>query len=325
MGFGAGISAQFGIADETTFNTFTTPTRFYEFDSESIDYRKQTQVGQGLRAGGQLASSNRRVVTTFDAGGDVMMDIPTRGLGLLLKHAMGSAPSGTVVTTGVYSYAFTLGDTYGRSFVAQVGVPQYGGTVTPKTVTGCKVSGFELSVANAGIAKGKFTIDGAGLVVSEALASASYTTSASVFHFAQGAITVDASPVSNIRDFTLTVDNVLKTDRYNLGGSGAKSQQNHGGFRKITGSCVAEFTDTTLLTKFLADTAGALVLTFTGNTIALGQSEKLVITLPAVKFDADTPKVAGPGPVDLSMTFEVYDDRVNEPLTILYQTSESSL
>ena len=325
MAIGSGIGSQLGIAAETTFNTSVTVTRFYEFTSENISYNKKTAVGMGLRAGGQLPRSQRRVVTTFDAGGDITLDLPTKNLGLLLAQAMGSSPSAVTTTTGVYSYSFTLGDVYGRSFTAQVGVPQYGGTVTPKTVSGAKIQSFELSVATAGIATGKFTLDAASLTTGTALATASYTAATNLFHFAQGAITLDGSPIANVKDFTLTVDNTLKQDRYNLGASGAKAEQVINGFRKVSGKLTAEFTDTTLFTKFYADSNAALVLTFTGAIIALGQSEKLTITIPVAKFNADTPNVPGPGVIDLGMTFDVYDDGTNAPLTIAYQTSDATL
>jgi len=325
MAIGSGIGSQLGIATETTFNNSVTVTRFYEFTSENIKFNKKVAVGQGLRAGGQLPRSQRRVVTTTDVTGDIVLDLPTRGLGILLSHAMGSAPSPTTVTTGVYSYSFTLGDVYGRSFTAQVGVPQYGGTVTPKTTSGMKVSSWELSVANGGIAMGKFNVDGASMTTGTSLATASYSPISNLFNFAQGAITVDGSSVANIKDFTLTVNNTLKGDRYNLGAAGIKSEQVINGFRSITGKLTAEFTDTTLFAKYLADTTTALALTFTGATIANGQSEKLSITVSAVKFDADTPNVPGPGVIDLAMTFTAYDNGTDAPLTIVYQTADSTL
>ena len=138
-------------------------------------------------------------------------------------------------------------------------------------------------------------------------------------------MTINGSSVANIKDFTVTVGNTLKGDRFNLGGSGIKAEQVINGFRKISGKLTAEFTDTTLLSAFLADSTTAIVVTFTGSIIALGATEKFVITIPAAKFNADTPNVAGPGVVDLSMTFEAYDDGTNQPLTILYQTADSSL
>ena len=325
MAIGSGIGSQLGIATESTFNTSVTVARFYEFTSESIQYGKKTAVGMGLRAGGQLPRSQRRVVTTNEATGDITLDLPTRGLGLLLAHATGSFPSPNTVTTGVYSYSFSLGDVYGHSMTAQVGVPQYNGTVTPITVSGAKVSNFELAVANGGIATGKFGIDAASLTTGVSLATASYSTTGNLFHFAQGAITVDGTAVANIRDFTLTTDNVLKSDRYNIGNSGTKSEQIINGFRKISGKLTAEFTDTTLFAKVLSDASTALVLSFTGATIAGGYKEGLTITISAVKFNADTPKVSGAEVIDLAMDFEAYDNGSDAPLTIVYQTADSAL
>jgi hypothetical protein len=327
MAIGSGIGSQLGIVAETTFNTPVTVSRFYEFTSENLKYNKKTAVGMGLRAGGYLPRSQRRVVTTTDASGDITLDLPSRGLGLLLAQAMGTSPSPTTVTTGVYSYAFTLGDVYGRSFTAQVGVPQYGGTVTPKTLGGCKIASFELAVGNAAIATGKFNVDAASLTTGISLATATFSnySTTNLFNFAQGAITVDGSSVANIKDFTLTVDNTLKTDRFNLGSAGVKAEQPINGFRKISGKLTAEFTDTTLFAKVLSDATTALVLTFTGGTIAGGQSEKLIINVSAVKFTQDTPNVPGPGVIDLAMTFDAYDDGSNAPLTITYQTADAAL
>ena len=325
MAIGSGIGAQFGLITETTFNTYVAPTRFHEFNSESLTYRKKTVESRGLRAGGQAPRSVRRVVTTFDAGGDVELDVTNRTMGVLLSHMMGTAPSPTLVTTGVYTQTFTLGDPYARSFTAQVGVPQYGGTVTPKTLTGCKIPSWSLSVANGDLLKAKFTIDAAGYSTSQSLATASYTTAAEVLHFAQGAITVDATPVANIRDFDLTVDNAINTARYNLGGSGAKSTHNQVDFRKIGIKATAEFTDTTLSAKHLSDAAVALVLTFTGSLLTGTHYNTLTITLPAVKLDTDQPMVGGPGEVNVSFTGTAYDDGTNEPLTIVTKNADSAL
>jgi len=325
MAIGAGIGASLGIATETTFATGVTVTRFYEFNSESFEYNKKTVVGQGLRAGGQLPRSQRRVVAASDSTGDFSLDLPTRGLGLLLSHAMGNAPTPTNPTTGVYLYTFVLGDVYGRSFTTQVGVPQYGGTVTPKTMSGCKINSFELAVANSGLATGKFNVDAAALTTSTGLATPSYALNGSIFHFAQGAVLVDGAAVANIKDFSITVDNTLKTDRYNLGAAGVKSEQGINGFRKISGKITAEFTDTALLAKFLADTTASLALTLTGSTIASTYKDTLSITVSAVKLDGEAPKVGGPGVVDLSLSFEAYDNGTDAPLTITYQTADTAL
>ena len=38
MAIGAGVGAQLGIATETTFNTYATVSRFYEFTSENLGF-----------------------------------------------------------------------------------------------------------------------------------------------------------------------------------------------------------------------------------------------------------------------------------------------
>ena len=324
MAIGSGIGSSLGIKKETTFNTGVTVDRFYEFNSESTKYTKNTVVGQGLRAGGLTPRVQRRVVTTFTGEGDFEIDLPSRGLGLLLSLATGSVPTGTSAN-GAYTYTFVPEDLIGDSFTTQVGVPQYGGTVTPKTLTGCKITGFELSVGAGDIAKGKFNIDSAGFTTATALASPSYSTVSNVFHFAQGVITDNVSTTyANIKDFSLTVDNTLKTDRYNIGSAGAKQEQIINGFRTISGKVTAEFTDTVLLDKFLADTTAGLKLTFTGGTIG-STTELLSITIPAAKFDGDAPMVSGPGVVDVSFGFTVYDNGTDAPFTIVYRTLDSTL
>jgi len=240
---------------------------------------------------------------------------------------MGSFPTPTT-TAGVSTYVFTLGDPYTKSFTTEVGVPEYDGQMTSKKLTGCKIASFDLSVGAGDIAKGKFSIDAAGLTQTEAsVATPSFSSSTNLFHFAQGAITDNVSTTyANIKDFDINVDNVLKTDRYNIGSAGAKQEQIINGFRNITGKITAEFIDTVLLAKFLADTTAGLKLTFTGAAIGTGSEfETLEIKLPAVKFDGDTPAVSGPGVIDVTFNFTAYDDGTNAPLTITYKTTDSAL
>lgn len=314
MAIGSGLAAQLGIATESTFNTPVAVTRFYEFTDESLNLNKNRATSQGLRAGGQLPRLERTVITTSDVTGDVSLDLTTKGLGLLLAHATGTFPTKTAG-----AFTFGLGDIGASSFTCQVGVPQYGGTVVPKTVSGCKISSWELAVSNAGIATGRFTIDGAAMTTATALATASYPASANLFHFAASAISIDGTPVANIRDFTLSVDNAIKADRYNLGAAGTKAAQVHNGFRPVTGTVTAEFTDSVLLNKVMTDATASMTLTFTNG------ADSLAITVSAVKFNGETPKVSGPEAVDVQFTFEAFDNGSTAPLSIVYTTADSAL
>jgi len=329
MAIGSGIGSWLGIKKESSFGTAVTVDRFYEFNSEGTKYTKNTVVGQGLRNGGLVARANRRVVTTVAGEGDFEVDMQTRGMGLLLSLATGSVPTGTS-SNGTYTYLFTPSDLISDSFTTQVAVPQYGGTLTYKTLSGCKVTNFELSVGAGDIAKAKFSLDSKGFTTgSSTSATVAYTNIATsnLFHFAQGSITDNVSTTyANIKDFSFSVDNSLKTDRYNLGSAGSKSEQIINGFRAITGKVTAEFTDTVLLDKFLADTTAGLKVTFEGATIgSASDKETLSITLPACKFDGDVPMVSGPGVIDVSFGFTVFDNGTDEPFTITYKTLDSVL
>ena len=105
MATGSGLDAQLGLAAETTYGTYTVPSRFIEFTSESLKRQKTTIQGGGLRAGGQYERSSRRVITTRHGKGALAFDFTTTGMGLLLKTATGNstitAGSSTTVSTTV--------------------------------------------------------------------------------------------------------------------------------------------------------------------------------------------------------------------------------
>jgi len=91
MATGSGLDAQLGLAAETTYGTYTVPSRFIEFTSESLKRQKATIQGGGLRAGGQYERSSRRAITTRHGKGALAFDFTTTGMGLLLKAATGNS------------------------------------------------------------------------------------------------------------------------------------------------------------------------------------------------------------------------------------------
>lgn len=320
MATGTGVQAQLAItpgsSGESAYGTFTAATRGLEFNSESLVYRKNVVQSMGLKGTGSanLPLSTRRVVTTSDAGGDFEIDLMTQGCGILLAHCMGSFPS---LSSG--AFAFTLGDPSAKSFSTQVQVPQYDGTITTKTLTGCKVTQFEIGVDSQGIAKLKPTLDAKALTTSTAASSVTYVTAGVPLHFAAAALKIDDASSTIVKDFTLTVDNSLKVDRYNLSGTGTKQAPTQSGFRKVTGKFSAEFSGTGVLAKFLADTDIKLQLTISNGASSLD------ILIPVARLNGDTPQVKGPDAVDVDFEFEVLYDGTNAPLTITYTTADTVL
>jgi hypothetical protein len=318
MALPGGLGTQLGIsASESSFGTYTTPTRFLEYVSETMKYNKTVTQGMGLRAGGSFARSARRVITQTDASGDIQIEMATRGLGLLLAHATGTYASPT--GSGPYVYVFTPGDQGPTSFTCQIGEPQYGGTVTPKNLLGCKITDWNMSIAAGGILDGKFTITAAGYENSTAMATASYPATYQVFHFAQGVLKIDGTAVANIRDWNLNVNNNLNTGRVNLGSSGKIANQIHNGFRSGTGTITAEFTDTTLTAKVLADSVTSIEMIFTSGASILS------ILTPVAFFNDGNPMISGPGDIDIPLNFDILDDGTNAPYTITYTTPDSTL
>src|SRR4051794_17767591 len=100
MAIGSGLSAQLGFKDESVWATPVTVDHFAPFDTESMAYEKTTLQGAGLRGGDAGLYGSRRKVSKKSAGGSVTMDLTARGLGLLLKHGLGSTTTAPTLISG---------------------------------------------------------------------------------------------------------------------------------------------------------------------------------------------------------------------------------
>src|SRR6185312_2082091 len=99
--------ASIGIGVESTYRTPVTPGRWFEYLDESLDFRKNIKVGKGLRVNSRVARSARRVIPTADGGGDVSMEVVSKGMGLFWQCLLGSGSSALVSGT-TYQQVFTL-------------------------------------------------------------------------------------------------------------------------------------------------------------------------------------------------------------------------
>lgn len=162
MATGSGLSSSIGFATETTYGTPVAATRFFEFDSESLQMKKTPIIGTGLRGGAYLPAASRRASGTRTVDGDINMDVPSNGFGLLLFHMLGT-PTGMTPTSlggGLYQQIHTLGTLNGRSFTTQVVRAATDGDLTTAAYTypGCKITEWEFSCAQGAQLKLKTTI-----------------------------------------------------------------------------------------------------------------------------------------------------------------------
>lgn len=327
--------ASIGIATESTYGTSVTPSRWFEYIDESLDFRKNIKQGVGLRVGGRVARSARRVVASADGGGDFSMEATSKGMGLLWQACLGTGAS-TLVSGSTFQQVFTLGDNP-SSFTLQKGLVQSGLTVDAYTFLGCMVDSWEFDFPNADIAKLKVTVDAKDVTTATGYAAPSYATTPNLFHFANGSISSGtltaptttvlgsgATPIADVRGGSLKVDNAIKGDRYNLGGAGRKVKPTVG-LRAITGQLEVEYDNTTFRDAVLNDTPMNLVLNFTAGALSTGV-ETLQIIVPEIKFDSEIPKTNGTDLITQSMAFQGLDNlTAAQPIWVVCRTADAAL
>lgn len=347
MATGAGLDAQLGWAAETTWGTPVTPTRFLEFNNETVRHDITWLEPTGLRVGTKYKRSARVRAARHSVSGDFDLEWATRGMGPLVKAMLASAVSTPVqyAATTAYKQIHTPGDFRGVSGTLQIGRPEPAtGTVRPFTFAGIKIPKWEFNIKDNAIPTLKCTVDGKSEATATALASASYLTgvpNTSVFDFSQATLSLGGTATTAsgettvssgvaaatiIKDFTLTGDAPMDASRFGIGNAGLKSEQLENATPTLHGKMTAEFGFTELYSLYTAATPFPLVLTLTGAAIGVsGQNFLLSFTLPAVRLKSAPPQVSGPGLVMMSTDFEVYSDEANPVVQIKINSDEVAL
>ena len=322
------MNTQLGVANESTYGTPVTPTRFFEFTSESIELDMGRVESAGLRPGQRTLRSDRWEPFRKGAAGDIEFDVPTKGFGFFLPHMLGSVSTGAAVDSN-FTHTATEGSLLGDFFTAQINRPfNPSGTAQPFTYHGCKVTGWELSCDVDGVLVCTLTIDAEDEDTSTALAAASYPSDFRVFSFAGAAITLGGSAVE-VRNFSLSCDLALDTERRYLRTSPMKKEPVENGMRSYEWACEADFTDLTQYDRFRSATrAGALaaiVATFDGPIAHGGTTlPRLTVTIPAARFDGVMQNIDGPEALRSELSGIATFDGTNSPVTLAYRTTDAT-
>lgn len=331
MGTGSGISGQLGLAKES--GGWAVPTvsgmRFVEFNKESMKLNKKVIESVGIHAGGLSKRSARRAMTNWDAGGDIEIDLPTEGAGLLIQSCIGSwaATIAQIATSGAYLQVHQPGTHFGNSITMQKGAPDITGAVQSFTYNGCKCMDWELSAKVQSYATLKMTMDAqhertpsSSPTPGLALATATYPAmNAGLFHFAEAQLlsggTLAATSgvwnvtgnaaMANVKEVSVKQTNPMRNDRWFFNTAGLKSEQIENGFRVGSGSLTAEFASLTQYTQFAADTELVLQMLFVGPIIGTSGTNRatMEVLLTGVHLDGESPQVAGPDVIDLKQSF----------------------
>ena len=334
-----------GDADESTYGTSVTVTRFQEpvAGSLKVAYNKMVKQGLGLRVGSTVARAARRVVPASEGTVEYDLEALSKGQGLLWKRLMGTSAS-TNVSGATYQQLFKLGTSSDvvPIFTTQTAAVQAGGTVDTYTAKGCVIATWELTAALGEIVQIKPKIDARTIATAVSYATPSYVTTPSLFHWGQASLTLGTgmtvtAPTTTalgslasgtaittpVVDFSLQVDLKRNLARRTFGNAGLKSLPTLG-MPEVKGSITIEYTDQTQVTAFLADTTAQLLLTFdTGVALSTGD-ETLQILLPAIKFEGDLPDPAGEL-TQVTVPFTAFDDLTNAPLYVVLRTADTAL
>lgn len=320
-----GLDGQIGFAEESTYGTPVTPTRFIEFNRETFDKQIERIESQGLRAGG-----NRVVNTTQVADGRINVtggfdcELQDKGMGLLWKHAFGavstSQPGGATLT---YDHTLTPGELGGDILTAEIGWDDLAGSSYSKEVQGLKISGWTLGARVGELVTCHFDGIGEDLTADAAHETASYVTGMRVLSFVGATLTLDASGY-DVEEIQIAGENNLDDQRYNLGSQLRKEpiEQDRRVYRATVNG---DWLDWTAYNRFLNGTRAALVALFRGTLIEGALYHQLEVTMN-VRTDGQTPQVDGRARIKQPLTMIAEDDGSGpgSAITAVYRTTDAT-
>lgn len=322
------LDQQIGFADESTYATAATPTRFFEFDSEGIEETEGRTEGDPLRVGTFVKRQDRFTPYFSGAAGSVQLAMLTKGFGYFLKHMLGAVATDGPTETNVYTHTGTMADLFGKSFTCQVGRPlNPSGTVQPFTYSGGKVTEWTLSNDVDANLMLELALDFAAVDTATALAPASYPTSMENFSWAGGVVTIGGSAF-DVTNISVQCNNGLNVDRRQIRGNTQKKEPT-GGRREVTFSLQADFDSVANRNRAHANTrAGALAAitgTWQGPTL-LGTTiyPTIQVSIPAARFDAWKGSAEGPDAITQELSGVGAFDGSNSSVSVIYKSADTT-
>ncbi len=260
------------------------------------------------------------------------LEVQSAGLGLFLQALMGTSVTPVQqAATAAYLQTHTLADNFGKFLTVQAGVPDTTGTVRPYTLSGSKVTDaqFSFDVMSNNPVASTWTLDGANLVETQALAAASYPVSLRPFVGTDVVVKAGAfgseTQVDGVRKVDVKFARPMRADRFYFGNSGIKREPIMNARMAVTGTITADYVDKTLWAdRFAANTPFSLTITATGALIASTYYQTFAITLPQCFIDGDSPVLSSEDVVSGAFPFRCLFDGTNQP-KITYMSTDITL
>lgn len=277
-----------GIAKESTFGTAVAPANFLPVKSAEANTDPQNYYPEEIRSS---RAKNKVVPMGQKHEASTELDAEPNNLGHFLLAALGNVASVQPDDVGnptVYDHVFTPGNV----------LPSYTlemyDTLMIRRIAGSKLDTLSLAVEAGG--DGVLTAEGswfAQSIADEAAAASPSYNDQLPFSFNGVDVTKGGSATTEVRSMELEISNNLKDDHYVLSSSKNVSEIPEG-MREVTGSVEMFFKSKADYTAFMAGTKDSLKFTFTGAIISGTYSEKLILDLPDISYDAFEVPLDGP-------------------------------
>lgn len=130
--------------------------------------------------------------------------------------------------------------------------------------------------------------------------------------------------LANVKDVTMQQSFSYDVSRMFVGNAGFKSEQIENNYRALSGSATVEWLSSeAIYNAFSADSTTSLELKFVGPTVSTS-NYLLDIIIPNIKFEGESPKIAGPQVVTQATPFTGLDDEATVPIQVTYQSEDAA-
>ena len=324
------LDHQLGVVDEITYGTLVTPSRFFEYNSEGIAESEGRTEGDPLRKGTFVQRGDRFTPYFAGAAGTIQVDVLSKGFGFWLKHMLGAVGTTGPAETSVFTHTGTIGNLFGKMFTAQFNKPFHpAGTDQPFAYLGGKAAKWTLSNSVDGNLVLDLDCDFQNVDTVTALATASYPATMENLSWAGGLVTIGGTPY-DVTEISISQDNGYSVDRRQIRNNTLKKEPT-AGRRMGEFSLKADFDSLVQRGRAHAATRAAaqasLVASWEGPTIIAGATTlkpKLTVTIPAARFDNWNAPTEGPTGIEQELSGVIRYDGSTEPISIAYQTADTT-
>jgi hypothetical protein len=321
MATGFGTDSWLGIASESTYGTYVAPTDFLEIMEEGIETERPLITRPSLRS----PSVTNAILGKTSVSGSFKCQLGYQGFDLLYRHAMGGTPATS--GAGPYQHIHALGNSLptGLSLhlnrsAASVGVG------SAFKFMGCQIQSLKFSQSpeeEAMLEVGVIGRDFGNVNVATPTFTDLELVEWTQFSLSLGGAIDD---YVKVRNFEITLENVLAEDRYNLG-SGLRVGLGRNGPRKVSGKFTTEFDSLAIFNVFKAQTglAGGIALTAlwdNGQASTLNRKLQLDGT---ITFESVSQPVKDAGVILADVSFNCLGSTGNDEFYITTTNAVASL